>query len=81
MLIKARTDQRTDTGMIVEKEIIGTAKKLQKKPADWNDLDMATVKNLTKSLAKPLQAHICDLPLQTRIFPNRMKTVTLISIF
>lgn len=65
--------------MIAEEEIIGTAKQLKsKKPADWNDFDMATFKNPTEGLSKPSRLTSAK---QTRKFSNRMKRVTLISIF
>lgn len=61
--------------MIAEEEIIGTAKQLKsKKPADWNDFDMATFKNPTEGLSKPsrLTSAICQT--NQKIFKQNEKS-------
>ena len=47
---------------------------------DCNDLNMSMVKNITAHIVKPLK-HLCNVSLNTGIFPNQMKIAKVTPIF
>lgn len=55
MQIKARNDQRTEIGMIIEKETIGTAKKIPSKLDEANGLEWSWQ---SKSQPPPPGSHL-----------------------
>lgn len=66
---------------ITERELIDVVKKFKnKKSTDCIDVDMALVKDIIDSIARPL-THICNQSFQTGIFPNQMKIAKVIPIY
>ena len=66
---------------VEDKEVIDIVKKCKnKKSMDYMGIDMTLVKNILQGIVRPL-THICNLSLQTGIFPNSMKTAKVIPIY
>ncbi|XP_060780217.1 uncharacterized protein LOC132888186 isoform X1 [Neoarius graeffei] len=64
-----------------EEEIIQIVRKCKNKTsADWNDIDMLTVKTVIEGIVKPL-THICNLSFQSGTFPDKMKIARVIPLF
>ncbi len=51
-----------------------------KTSADWNEIDMTTVKNVIDGIVKPI-TYICNLSFQTGTFPSKMKIAKVIPLY
>ncbi len=68
-------------GAVDEEEIMEIVRKCKNKTsADWNDIDMSTVKTVIEGIAKPL-THISNLSFQSGTFPDKMKIAKVIPLF
>ncbi len=64
-----------------EKEIIEIVSKWKnKKSTDWNDIEMALIKEIIDAIVKPL-TYICNLSFKTGVFPSKMKIAKVIPLY
>ncbi len=64
-----------------DREILDIVKTFKnKKSTDCFDIDMVLVKSIIEYIVQPF-THICNLSLQTGIFPSKMKTAKVIPIY